>query len=69
MIDISFSIPDSEGPAFRAVVQEMRNTIGDRLTGNHPFKKEAALTAAASAVGALAAAVNSKVAGPKEVWE
>ena len=51
-------IPSEFAPAFRSFVEEMRNELGERLSGIHRFEKEDALTRAMAAVGPFAAAVN-----------
>lgn len=49
------------GPALRSAIAEIRNELGGRLSGSHRFPKEAALTRAVSALGALAAAINAVI--------
>lgn len=51
------TIPSAHGPALRAAIEELKNEIGGRLEAPHDFRKEAALSKAASAVGQLFAAV------------
>jgi hypothetical protein len=54
-------IPDAHGPALRSALQEIRNELGERLSGIHQYDKEDALTRAVSALSALASAVNKVV--------
>lgn len=68
MLTLSFQIPDEFGPAFRAAVDEMRNALGERLTGAHDFEKERAVTHASSAFASLARAVNAQVPRPAEEY-
>lgn len=51
-------IPGEHGPALRSAITEIRNELGERVSGMHKFKKEHALTRAMSAIGRLAATVN-----------
>lgn len=69
MLTFTFSIPTEFGPAFRAAVEEQRNTIGERLTGAHEFDKERALTHASDAFASLGAAVNALVPRPSEDYD
>jgi hypothetical protein len=63
-VAISFSVPVEVAPALRSAVEEISHTVGQRLEGSYSFAREQALTDAAEGLGALRAAVNSKV--PKE---
>jgi len=54
-------IPDEFAPALRSFVEEMRNELGERLSGIHRYEKEDALTRAMAAVGPLAALVNAVI--------
>jgi hypothetical protein len=54
-------IPAEHAPALRSAIDEIRNEVGERLAGSHRFPKEYALTRAASALGRLAAAVNTVI--------
>lgn len=69
MLTITFTIPDSHGPALRAAVDDLRNQVGEKLTGNHRYEKEEALTQSASALARLGAAVNAVVPRPAEDYE
>jgi hypothetical protein len=51
-------IPAEHAPALRSAVAEIRDTLGGRVEGAFSFKKEHALTRAASAIGRMAAALN-----------
>lgn len=51
-------IPAEHAGALRSAVNEIRNELGERVSGAHKFKKEHALTRAVSAVGRLAATIN-----------
>jgi hypothetical protein len=55
------SIPSAHAPALRSAINERRNEVGERASGAHKFLKEAALTRGISALGILAAALNSVV--------
>ncbi len=56
---ISVLIADEHAPALRSALEELRNIIGGRIEGVHPFAREDALTRAAVAVGDLAAGFNA----------
>lgn len=51
-------IPAEHSRSLRSAVNEIRNEIGGRTEGAFAFKKEHALTRAASALGRMAAALN-----------
>lgn len=55
------TVPGAHGPSLRSAVQEMRNELGERLSGLHKFDKEDALTRASNAVNAFAGALNAVV--------
>lgn len=57
MARICFDVIDEQGPALVSAIEEQRNELGGRLEGAHRFKKEDALTRAASAIGTLHAAL------------
>lgn len=69
MLTFTFSVPDEHGGALRAAIEGLRNDIGEKLTGNHRYEKEEALTQAAAALGPLAAAINEQVERPEEDYE
>lgn len=54
-------IPSEFGPALRSALEELQNTIGERLVGVHPFEREDALTRAATGLAPLRAAFNTVV--------
>lgn len=58
-VEKTTEIPDEFAPAFRSFVEEMRNELGERLSGIHRYEKEDALTRAMAAVGAFAALINA----------
>lgn len=51
-------IPAEHAPALRSSIEEIRNELGERVSGAHKFDKEHALTRAVSAMGRVAAALN-----------
>lgn len=55
-------IPAEHAPALRSALNEIRNELGERVSGAHKFKKEHALTRAVSAIGRTAAALNLVIA-------
>ena len=59
-IEIAFKVTTSNAPALRSAIDELSTILGKRLEGVHKYTKEAALTKAAIAVGALRAAVSRK---------
>lgn len=61
MITFTVTVPDEHAPALRSVVDDMSAMIGMRLEKRSKPKKEAALTRAASALGALRAATNAAI--------
>jgi hypothetical protein len=58
---LSVLIADEHAPALRSAIEELRNTLGGRLEGVHPFAREDAITRAAVAVGDLAAGFNRMI--------
>jgi hypothetical protein len=56
---LSFTIAEEHAPALRSALEELRNILGGRLEGVHPFAREDALTRAAAAVGDMAAGFNA----------
>lgn len=54
-------IPSEFGPALRSALEDQQNLIGERLVGVHRFEREDALTAAATALAPLRAALNDVV--------
>lgn len=54
----SRTIPAEHAPALRSAINEIRNELGERVSGAFAFKKEHALTRAVSAIGHVAAALN-----------
>lgn len=58
---VSVLIADDHAPALRSALDELRNTIGGKLTDSHLFAREDALTRASIAVATLAAGVNQVV--------
>lgn len=54
-------IPSRFGPAFKSAIDEIANTIGERLSGIHKYEKEDALTEAVTALGSFRAALNRVV--------
>ncbi len=61
MVTFTVVVPDEHAPALRSVVEEMSAMIGTRLEKRSKQKKEAALTRAACALGALRAATNAVI--------
>lgn len=57
----SAEIPAEHAPALRSAINEIRNELGGRNEGAHKFKKEHSLTRASSAMGRLAAAINTVI--------
>jgi hypothetical protein len=58
---LSVTVADEHAPALRSALDELRNIVGGRLEGVHPFAREDALTRAAVAVGDLAAGFNAVI--------
>jgi hypothetical protein len=58
---ISFEVADIHAPALRSAIEEISNEVGGRLTGQHAFAKEQALTDAAIGLGTLRKAINKVV--------
>jgi hypothetical protein len=56
-ITITFDVSSEHAPALRSAVEELSYILGSRAEGSHSFAKEAAITEAVIAVGALRAAV------------
>lgn len=54
-------IPSVFGPALRSALEDLQNTIGERLVGVHKFEREDALTNAATALAPLRAAFNEVI--------
>lgn len=54
-------IAAEHAPALRSAIEEIRNELGERVSGAFAFKKEQALTDAVVAVGRLAAAANAVI--------
>jgi DNA replication initiation complex subunit (GINS family) len=60
-VDTLSEIPSEFGPALRSALEELNNTVGERLASVHKFDREDALTRAATALGTLRAAINAVV--------
>ena len=60
-LTFTFTVPFEHCGALRSAVDEISTIVGGRLEGIHAYDKEAALTHAAAALGALRACVNAKV--------
>lgn len=58
---ITFEVADIHAPALRSAIEEISNEVGGRLTGQHAFAKEQALTDAAIGLGTLRKAINKVV--------
>jgi hypothetical protein len=62
-IESTALIPAEHAPALRSSINEIRNELGERVSGAHKWPKEEALTRAVSAMGNLAAALNYVIPG------
>ena len=58
---VTVTMPEEYGPALRSALDDLRNQLGERLCGLHPFPREAALTRASVAVSQLSAGIAKAV--------